>query len=647
MRVLRARLLAAAQEEADADGLGRRAAARCAPSTAPSGSAPTTSRRTGSPTTGSATRPTTSTRCSTATSTPVHRRARRARTPAELLAAGDAERARRWLGDAAARGSADGRRRVAPRATPSCCAAHVLGVPARPAADAGRRRRRRRRRGSRTLRRPAGRPGAAAAPHRHARRFRYLELAVGPGRLRAAAGDRAARRLGARRGCAGRPAAGGGRPVHRARARSRWRSRTSCPARRGARGRARPRRASTWAAAQRRRPRRGRRHPGRRAGGDMTDPALLRRARRHRRPRRLPTRRTCPTARRVAPRGRRPRPAAGAVRRRRTAWTSSAGCWSPPPGCCGPGGWLVIEHADPQGSALPALLAAPAAGTDVADHRDLAGRPRFATARRPVRDGRDGDCCGVAVRLRLRDPDRARGRPRPPPRPRSGRGELVVLPDRHRLRHRRRRVHAGRRRPRCWRPRAAAGTCRVPVLVGSPRTLDGLVAACRRRRPRPGRGVLAGRADPGRGARAVAGVGPRATPSGTVAVRMPLHPVALELLRRHRPDGGVQRQPLRPPGRHDRARGRRPARRRASPSTSTAGRAARPCRQHDRRLHRADAAGAAASGRSASTGCARSRRTSTRLTRALAARPVDRRGAEARCTVRCGHAAAARASHPR
>ena len=44
-------------------------AARSAPSTGPSGSAPTTSPRTGSPTTGSATRPTTSTRCSTATST--------------------------------------------------------------------------------------------------------------------------------------------------------------------------------------------------------------------------------------------------------------------------------------------------------------------------------------------------------------------------------------------------------------------------------------------------------------------------------------------------------------------------------------------------------------------------------------------------
>ena len=53
MRILRARLLAAAQEAADAEASADARAARCAPSTAPSGSAPTTTRRTGSPTTGS------------------------------------------------------------------------------------------------------------------------------------------------------------------------------------------------------------------------------------------------------------------------------------------------------------------------------------------------------------------------------------------------------------------------------------------------------------------------------------------------------------------------------------------------------------------------------------------------------------------
>jgi release factor glutamine methyltransferase len=47
-----------------------------------------------------------------------------------------------------------------------------------------------------------------------------------------------------------------------------------------------------------------------------------------------------------------------------------------------PGGWLGIEHADQQGSALPALVRAHGGFTDVADHPDLAGRPRFTTARR-------------------------------------------------------------------------------------------------------------------------------------------------------------------------------------------------------------------------------------------------------------------------
>ncbi|MGY1811974.1 peptide chain release factor N(5)-glutamine methyltransferase [Blastococcus sp. SYSU D00820] len=48
-----------------------------------------------------------------------------------------------------------------------------------------------------------------------------------------------------------------------------------------------------------------------------------------------------------------------------------------------PDGWLGIEHADQQGGSLPALVRASGGWTDVADHRDLAGRPRFTTARRP------------------------------------------------------------------------------------------------------------------------------------------------------------------------------------------------------------------------------------------------------------------------
>jgi release factor glutamine methyltransferase len=47
-----------------------------------------------------------------------------------------------------------------------------------------------------------------------------------------------------------------------------------------------------------------------------------------------------------------------------------------------PGGHVAIEHDDTQGESVPALLASRRVLTDVADHPDLAGRPRFATARR-------------------------------------------------------------------------------------------------------------------------------------------------------------------------------------------------------------------------------------------------------------------------
>ncbi|WP_433264527.1 peptide chain release factor N(5)-glutamine methyltransferase [Actinosynnema sp. CS-041913] len=47
-----------------------------------------------------------------------------------------------------------------------------------------------------------------------------------------------------------------------------------------------------------------------------------------------------------------------------------------------PGGHVAIEHDDTHGKSVPALLAARRVLTDVQDHTDLAGRPRFATARR-------------------------------------------------------------------------------------------------------------------------------------------------------------------------------------------------------------------------------------------------------------------------
>jgi release factor glutamine methyltransferase len=46
-----------------------------------------------------------------------------------------------------------------------------------------------------------------------------------------------------------------------------------------------------------------------------------------------------------------------------------------------PGGVVGCEHADAQGESVPRIFGARWA--DVHDHRDLADRPRFTTARRP------------------------------------------------------------------------------------------------------------------------------------------------------------------------------------------------------------------------------------------------------------------------
>jgi release factor glutamine methyltransferase len=47
-----------------------------------------------------------------------------------------------------------------------------------------------------------------------------------------------------------------------------------------------------------------------------------------------------------------------------------------------PGGEVGCEHADAQGESAPAVFRAAGGWSDVVDHRDLAGRPRFVTARR-------------------------------------------------------------------------------------------------------------------------------------------------------------------------------------------------------------------------------------------------------------------------
>ncbi len=55
------------------------------------------------------------------------------------------------------------------------------------------------------------------------------------------------------------------------------------------------------------------------------------------------------------------------------------------------GGLLVAEHADVQGVAAPAIFADPARWIDVAEHADLAGRPRYLTARRADAGGSSPD----------------------------------------------------------------------------------------------------------------------------------------------------------------------------------------------------------------------------------------------------------------
>jgi release factor glutamine methyltransferase len=47
-----------------------------------------------------------------------------------------------------------------------------------------------------------------------------------------------------------------------------------------------------------------------------------------------------------------------------------------------PGGWVGIEHDDAHGAAVPELLATGGHFTQIADNLDLAGRPRYAVARR-------------------------------------------------------------------------------------------------------------------------------------------------------------------------------------------------------------------------------------------------------------------------
>ena len=47
----------------------------------------------------------------------------------------------------------------------------------------------------------------------------------------------------------------------------------------------------------------------------------------------------------------------------------------------GPGGVVGAEHADVQGESAPAVFVGTGRWSDVRDNQDLAGRPRYVTAR--------------------------------------------------------------------------------------------------------------------------------------------------------------------------------------------------------------------------------------------------------------------------
>ena len=65
-----------------------------------------------------------------------------------------------------------------------------------------------------------------------------------------------------------------------------------------------------------------------------------------------------------------------------TTGSMRSACWPiAPPLLLRPGGVVGAEHADAQGESAPAVFAATGRWVEIVDHRDLAGRPRFTTAR--------------------------------------------------------------------------------------------------------------------------------------------------------------------------------------------------------------------------------------------------------------------------
>ena len=237
----------------------------------------------------------------------------------------------------------------------------------------------------------------------------------------------------------------------------------------------------------------------------------------------------------------------------RTGSTRCGSSSGSPRACCGPGGTVVAEHADLQG-------AVGAGG--VRRHRPVDRR------RRPPGPGRPGPLPHREEGSRLMAWIRRYDMSLPGERPVGieqatdavRRGELVVLPTDT--------VYG--LGTDAFSPEAvgdllaAKGRGRdmpVPVLVGSPRTLDGIAT-----RLGTAARALVEAFWPG-GLTLVAHAQPSlqwdlGDTGGTVAVRMPLHPVAIELLQATGPMAVSSANTHRPPAGHDRRRGGRAAGRR-------------------------------------------------------------------------------------
>ena len=259
-------------------------------------------------------------------------------------------------------------------------------------------------------------------------------------------------------------------------------------------------------------------------------------------------------------------------------------------------GRLAIEHDDTHGDAAPALLRRRRVLTEVEEHRDLNGAPRFATARRagpagsaaPLPDERQRRLDTAPTTVPLVAPIPAP--PRPGPRPRAR--DHARLRDLRLRRSRRapRPAWAPRRRPRapggprCCPPTPSDGLgadafssaavrsplaakgrgpdMPVPVLVGSWSTIDGLVTTV----PAVARELVEAFWPGGRSLvlpHAPSLTRTSASPVGHGDAEDAAAPGRPGAAARRRADGRVERERLRQPARHHRRRGHVPARRHA------------------------------------------------------------------------------------